>query len=492
LYGFLLKIKNKLQNYDAIFIAPPFQHGNETMWKQFDYFFPPYGIAHIAAYIREFNYNSIILDCLVECPDLNDFDEYFKNNYVNKVDSIFFAITAVSPIIDYAVFIAGIVKKYFPKAIIVLGGPHATHEYKELIGNEDIDIIVVGEGEITFKEILDRKDLSEIKGIVYKGKSNNGKISIFVNPARPRIKNLDILPVPAYDLLNIKAYKAPKYSNQNIPSMSVVTGRGCVGNCTFCSKIFHEVYLMSPERVLEELTLLYEQYDIRQIIFYDDTFTINKVRVQKICNLIVEKKLDIRWTCFARVDCIDEDTLVHMKKAGCEHIMYGVENFDSEVLKNVHKNINEKQIFNAVNLTRKVGITCRVSLMIGNPGETKKTIWYNIKMINKLKPDYLQVLIFHPLPGAPIYNYFKENKLITAEKWSEFNFTKPIFIHENLSQKEIKKYYILMYVCFYLHPRFIGKQIKNIFIAKERKKLFWGLKAFMLFIIKNFLLLFKK
>ena len=245
---------------------------------------------------------------------------------------------------------------------------------------------------------------------------------------------------------------------------------------------------MSAERVLAEIEHLYNNYGVRQIIFYDDTFTIDVKRVKEICALITERKIDIRWTCFARVDCVDYETLVAMKNAGCEHIMYGVENFNEEVLKKVNKKINIEQVFQAVRLTKKAGITCRVSLMIGNPGETKAIIKQNMRMIHKLRPDYLQVLIFHPLPGAPLYDHFKNNNLITATNWSEFNFTKPLFIHETLSQKTIRNYYILMYLNFYLSPWFILSQLRKIFIKNERKRLIWGLKAFVTFVYKNMLL----
>jgi len=479
-----------MQHYDAIFIAPPFQHGNETMWKQFDYFFPPYGLIHIASYIQQYNYKSLVIDCLVECPDLKDFDSYFKNNYVGKIESKTFGITAVTPIIDHAIYISHLVKQYYPNAKVILGGPHPTHMHEELILEKDIDIVVRGEGEITFREILDDLPWAEINGITYKTIEHNN-IHINITDERKRIRDLDSLPIPAYDLVDIEAYKAPKYSNQNIPSMSVVTSRGCIGNCAFCSKIFNKLFFMSPERVMKEIKLLYDKYDIRQIIFYDDNFTGNKKRVQEICQQIIEQNIEIQWTCFARADCVDYETLSIMKKAGCEHIMYGVENFNQDILQRINKHLKPQQIFDAFEATRKAGIPSRASMMIGNPGETKAIIRENIKMLKKLKPNYLQVLIFHPLPGAPLYNELKQQNRIIANKWDEYNFTKPIFLHENLSQKEIRKYYILMYVKFYLSFWFILSQVKNLFIKEERRRVFWGLKAFFSFIIKNLMLINK-
>ncbi|MGI6410238.1 MAG: B12-binding domain-containing radical SAM protein [Bacteroidales bacterium] len=478
-----------MEKYDVIFIAPPFHNGKETLWKQFDYFFPPYGLAHIAAYIRLFGFNSKIIDCLVDCPDINNFENYFYEQiFVKNITCKFFGITAVTPNIDHAITISEIIKKFYPESVIILGGPHATHEYREIINIKSIDIIVLGEGEITLKEIIEGQNLAQIKGIVFKNKKN---LEIIKTAKRERIKDLDILPIPAYDLLKVEKYKAPKYSNNNIPSMSIVTSRGCNGNCTFCSKIFKHPYLMSAERVLYEIEFLYFKYGIKQIIFYDDNFTIDKNRVKKICESLINKKIKIKWTCFARVDTVNKEILSLMKKAGCEHIMYGVENFNKKVIELINKNIKTEDIFNAVSMTKEVGIKCRVSLMIGNPGESKKTIWENIKMINKLNPDYLQILIFHPLPGAPIYNYYKKNHLITAKSWEEYNFTKPIFLHETLSQKQIKKYYILMYLFFYLHPKFLIKQIINLFKKQERNNIIWGLKAFISFILKNFILIIK-
>lgn len=475
-----------MHKYDAIFIAPPFKQGNETMWKQFDYFFPPYGLAQIAAFIRKSGYKPFIIDCIVDCPNLLDFREYFTREFVQKgVTADYFGITAVTPIINYALHIAAIVKEYYPESRVVLGGPHPTHLATEVITNDAIDLIVIGEGELTFRDLLDGKPWNEINGLVYKEKNEDGIQNIVQTPEREQIRDLDIIPVPAYDLLNVSVYKAPGYSHRSVPSMSIVTSRGCVGKCLFCSKVFNEVGFRSPASIMEEIRLLYHTYDIRQIIFYDDTFTLDRMRIITLCNMMLSEQLKITWTCFARVDTVDEELLVLMKKAGCEHIMYGVENFNQEVLKAINKQISVDEVFHAVKITQKAGIECRISCMIGNPGESKATIRENIRMIRKLKPDYLQVLIFHPLPGAPIFKSMRKNNKILAQQWEEYNFTKPISIHETLTLKQIRWYYIYMYASFYFSPRFILRELLKLNRKEQWSKIYWGARALLSFFAKN-------
>lgn len=481
-----------MPEYDVIFIAPPFRQGNETMWKQFDYFFPPYGMAQIAAYVREKSYSVHLIDCITACPDLNDFPRYFRENYTEKgIRARFYGITAVTPIINHALMIGQWVRESDPAATIILGGPHPTHMAGELIHHPAIDAIVMGEGELTFLELLEKQEWKNIHGLLFKTRGEDGQFSLVRNPEREQIADLDTIPLPAYDLVDVNAYKAPGYSHRGVPSMSVVTSRGCTGRCSFCSKVFHKVSMRSPGHIMEELRLLYHQYGIRQIIFYDDTFTISRERIIRLCERIREELPGLVWTCFARVDTVDAELLKSMKTAGCEHVMYGVENFDTNVLQMIRKNISVDQVFSAVRATQAAGIECRVSLMIGNPGETKDTIKYNMKMIRKLKPDYLQVLIFHPLPGAPLYQEWREEGRITAERWEDFNFTRPVSEHPNLTPKQIRSYYLRMYAAFYLHPRFIFNELLKLNRKAQWSRIYWGGRALLSFFFKNLRLLMK-
>ena len=156
---------------------------------------------------------------------------------------------------------------------------------------------------------------------------------------------------------------------------------------------------MSPQRVVEQISYVMENYGIREISFWDDMMTANKKWLYEFCDLLIKNKIDITWTCYSRVDCIDEEILRRMKKAGCWNIFFGYESGCQELLNNINKGTTLKQIENANMLCKKVGIEIRASFMIALPGETPEMARKTIDFAKKLNPDYAQFCITTPLSG---------------------------------------------------------------------------------------------
>jgi len=471
---------------DCLLISPStICRDDENIWKEINSNFPPLGLASLAGYIRNKDFSVKIIDSNIECPYIEDFQHFLKEKYYRRFSDIkLIGITAITCTIKKALKLAEICKKFYPNALVAFGGVHTTFVTEEVIKNKFVDVAILGEGEITLHELLLGKEPSKIRGICYKKfDTTTNKHTIVTNTSRERINNLDVLPMPAYDLLPISKYRPAKGSYKRLPAMSMMTSRGCPGKCTFCSKTLgNKLFFRSAKKILEEIEYLIDKYKIKEILFYDDTFTVNKKNVLELCDLIIQKHIDITWTCFARVDFINLEMLKKMKQAGCHQIMYGVENIDEIVLKNIKKKINIEQIIQAIQWTKKVGIECRLAFMVGNPGDTKEIILKNISFINKVNPDLLVVNITTPFPGTEMFAWAKEKNLILTYDWNDYTLAKPVMRLENLSAEEIKEFYKLMYKKFYLRPSFIIKKLLKIKSINDVKILFGGCKAIFAFL----------
>jgi len=475
--------KRKFKNLDCLLISPPFLYKyNEDMLREVHAVFPPMGLASIAAYIRDKGHSVKILDCNIDSPSIELFSELFEKEFVQNFLNInVIGITSVTANIKKAYKIAEICKKFYPKVKIVLGGTHATALANEVLGNEFIDIVVNGEGEITFEEIISGKNLRRIKGIFFK-KILKNRFKIIKTSPRERINNLDSLPIPAFDLLPILRYKPAIGTYKRLPAINVITSRGCPGKCTYCSQpLGKKVVFKSAKKIFEEIQYLIQNYGIKEIIFYDDVLTLNKNNTIELCNLFIKNKVDISWCCFTRIDFIDFETLKKMKQSGCHQIVFGVESFDKKILKNINKQIDPKKIANVVNWSKKIGIDCRLSFMVGNPGDTKEVIKNNIKILNKLNPDLMQVTIATPFPGTDMFKWAKKNNFILTYNWDDYIQSKPIMQFNNLTFYQIKRLYKLMYLSFYFRPAFILKKLFAIRSVNDVRLILRGLNALISF-----------
>ncbi|MBN1493005.1 MAG: radical SAM protein [Candidatus Omnitrophica bacterium] len=465
---------------DCLLISPSiFYNDKENIWKEINSNFPPLGLASIASFVRANNFSVNLIDCNIYAPSVESFEAYFRESCVAAYDSVrLIGITSFTFNIKKALNIAAICKKHYPKVTIIVGGCHATAMPEDVLKDRSVDIICIGEGELTFLELLQERPLSDIKGIVYK--DLNGLI--ITTPPRPRIKDIDQLPMPAYDLLPILKYQPAKGSYKRLPAMSMVTSRGCPGRCTFCFKTLgDQLVFKSAEKIFEEIIFLVKNYGIKQILFYDDTFTVYKKNVVRLCDLIVENNIDISWTCFARVDFVDKDMLLKMKQAGCHQIMYGIENIDQTVLDNINKKINTEQVMRAVTWTKAAGIECRLAFMVGNPGDTEEIIRKNIEFINTLDPDLVIINIATPLPGTAMFKWAKEHDLILTYNWDDYTLATPVMRLENLTVQQIKDLYKLMYRSFYFRPSYMLRQLFSIRSWNDVARLCSGLKALLSF-----------
>lgn len=424
-------------------------------------FLPPLGILYLAGYLLKFtNHQVKILDCPVENISHNEI-----NSKIIEENPDVVGITVLTFSLIDVFLIAKAIKKINPQIKIILGGPHTYIYPEETVANDFVDYAVVGEGEKTLAELLDNFDnkekLRNIKGLVFKDGDkiiNTGK--------RDLIMDLDQLPFPARKLTPYKKYYSI-VAKKN-PTTIMFTSRGCPYQCLFCDrpymgKIFRA---RSAQKVVAEFEEI-EKMGIKEVFIYDDTFTIDRQRVMDICRLILEKGIKLNWDVRARVNTVDEEMLLMMKRAGCTRIHYGVEAGTEKTLQILRKNITIPMVKTAFALTKKAGIETAGYFMIGSPHETADDIKATIKLAKELFPAYVHFSVTTPFPATDLYFKGLNEGVIKKDYWREFSKNpRPDFLppawEENFSRDELFSMLIAAYRSYYLSPRYILRRISEL------------------------------
>ena len=302
-------------------------------------------------------------------------------------------------------------KEILPECTTVFGGVAATFLWEHLLDEcPDLDCVVLGEGEATISELVEGLDqrtsrnlneiLADIPGLAIRLHGSLVKTS-----SRPFIQDLDSLPIPA------------KYFTYDHLSLS----RGCPGNRTFSGSPRcweRRVRFHSARYFVDELELLYRR-GIRFFYVSDDTFTMKKSLVIAVCREIMDRGLDISWYAISRVDCVDEDILYWMRKAGCIQISFGVESGSETIRKLLNKKITEEQIVRAFDLTQSFGILARAYFIYACPQETDATIDAHIRLIQRIKPLSAIFYIMHLFPGTALYEDWKNMHQVDDTIWKD-------------------------------------------------------------------------
>ncbi|MBW1943184.1 MAG: cobalamin-dependent protein [Deltaproteobacteria bacterium] len=419
---------------------------------------PPLGILYVAGYLEKYTDHTIqIIDCQVERLDYEALEERVRSLHPDVV-----GMTAMTMTLIDVIKTIDTVKRVDAGTQVVLGGPHVHIYPEETIHIQGVDFVVLGEGEECFKELLENMDdlgkLRSISGLVFK---DNGEV---VNTGiGPVIEDLDALPFPARHLVPYKKYNSLLTTGNVVTTL--FTSRGCPYQCTFCDRphLGRRFRARSAINVVDEIEECVNM-GIRDFLFYDDTFAVNRKRVLDICDEIAGRRLKISWDIRTRVDTVDGELLKKLKNAGCKAIHYGVEAGSDKILKILKKEINlgeAKQIFD---LTRRNGIEILAYFMIGNPTENRDNIEETFRVIKHLDPDYLHLTILTPFPGTEIYAEALQQGIISKDCWREFaknptpDFVSPHW-NELFSREELNQLLVKGYRAFYLRPSYIMKRL---------------------------------
>jgi radical SAM superfamily enzyme YgiQ (UPF0313 family) len=421
----------------------------------------PINLLYIAAYIRQSGYNVKILDMEVESLNKGE---------LTKFSPDVVGISAMTPLINKSSEICNKLKSFLPKKpLFVVGGNHVTAIPKETLEESPVfDIGVIGEGEETFGEICSGKRPRDILGIVYR----EGR-KVAVNKRRPLIENLDSLPYPARDLIDLNKYRGastPGMSREFMRITELFINRGCNwGMCTFCASMLTHCKFRtrSIDNIIGEAKECIQKYRITHFTIDDDTLTTSKERTLEFCRKI--RQFNVTWDCDSRVS-IDREMALAMKEAGCKKIAFGVESGSQRVLGLIKKGITINQIKNAFQYCREAGIeTCAFFLIGSHPDETWGDLALSKKLIKEIKPDYITASVVTPYPGTELRRQMEARNLIFNNDWSNYGMYNalPQWRTTNFSPEDLLRIQQDMIRSFYLRPNYILKRLIKIRSIRE-------------------------
>jgi len=389
---------------------------------------PPLGLAYVAASLEKSDFHVEIFDnYLLKKPI-----DYVKGE-IKRLAPEMVGITCGSVTYRRCIETAKAVKEVLPSCKVVVGGWHPSYLPESMLQHQEIDYVVMGEGERAIVELAnslkngdDNSVIAKIPGVACKHK---GKM---VKTAPSFIDDLDQVPFPARHLLPMDLYlREMEFLDANpVDTMNVI--RGCPYDCAFCEtkQLWgSKCRSFSPSRVVEELNHLINNHGTKGIYFVGDNFTIHKKRTIELCEEIKKSKLDLEWICDTRVDLVSRDLLQKMKRAGCRTIWFGVESGSPHILRKLNKRVSLQQVVQAFKLCREEGIRISCSLMLGIPGETMIDMKATFKFAKKLNPDWCQFNIFVAYPGSGLYDevmekclYDRMEDFVAYVKTEDFNY----------------------------------------------------------------------
>lgn len=430
--------------------------------------YPPLGIAYIAAVLERHGYNVKVLDVQA----LNLTSEESRKVILNEKANVV-GITTMTPTFKGALEAARFAKE--SGAIVVVGGPHVEIYPKEILSHDFIDYAIGGEAEYTMLELIraikNKKPIEKIRGLVFR----KNKEVIVNSPTI--IKNLNELPFPARHLLPMERYDCIITKR---PVTTMITSRGCPFHCGFCFKQASDKLhrTRSAKNVVKEIEYCIKKYKVKEVMFYDDTFTIKRQHVTDICNGILKKGLKIEWEAPTRVDCIDLELLKLMKKAGCIRLRFGVESGDPRILNLMRKNPGISRIKKVFRWTNMAGIETFAYFIIGYYSDTPESIRNTIDLAKELNPDWAMFTIATPLPSTNLFDLCVKDKMINKDYWLKYTLGEKVG-KLNYLVPDAEKWVERAYKEFYFRPKFIIKKLKGLNSIDTLKKYIRGARSIL-------------
>lgn len=418
---------------------------------------PPLTLAILATIGRKYGEVRLI-DSNVETLSS---DETLQEIVAFKPDIV--VVNATFPSIDSDALFAKMVKDACGRALVLGFGVFFTLlEETALRDTEGYDVAIIGEPEETFDEFLamfqDNGKISPLPGLMWR----DGK-EIKKGEPRPFIQDLDTIPVAARDLIKNERYKLP----HNGHAFTLVNvARGCPYLCTFCiANIYYGKKLRhhSIGYVIDEIETCIAQHGIKDFLFWEEIFTLDKAFGIALCDEIMKRGLDISWATTTRADQVSEEILRKMKAAGCELLGLGIESCSQEILDNVKKHETVEQIKQAVVLCKKVGMPTMGHFIFGLPGETEDTARETINFLTTSGIDYMQCYCAVPYPNTPLGDMAKAKGWLVAERWSDYDFGgRSVMDMGTVSPDDVDRYRSTAFRKFYMRPKFMFRQLKVI------------------------------
>ena len=432
----------------------------------------------IGAAIEEAGYSVKIIDY-----NVTPFKKDELQDIVRKDTPLFIGLTMLAIHTPAIKKLVPILREVYSSKIVV-GGVQATISAHDVLKENELDIVVRGEGDRTIADVaraIDSGDgFEKVTGISYSKEGN-----IYDNEDSPMISDLDTLPFPARHLVNMDAYR---WKYWGIRVWGMMAGRGCPFRCYYCSKLFGDkVRIRSPERVVEEIEFLINKYSVKGFLFHDDTFTLKTDWINNFLDLIISKKIDIRFRCHTRINTASPQLLKKLYLAGCRGVDFGIESGDPRISKIIKKAIDLEKVKEVVAWARDANLEVMGNFMVGFPDDTHYSIRKNVLFASGIPFSFINVSIVTPYPGTLLYDtlpFQEKNKFdfsrfrqsaseFSCQPYDEYNsvYTIP---NVNLSRREILHYYQLMPIYFF--SKRAEHELLN-FLSNACKLIYlWGIK----------------
>lgn len=436
---------------------------------------PPLGLGYLSSYLKMHGIKTFIIDALRENLDL---PKVLKRIMELNPDAV--GITCLTSFYREVVLLSRELKKN--KITTIIGGHHPTFlPYRTLLESQ-ADFVVCGEGEIPLLTLIKNNFYNEnIQGVY---SLDNLKSEQQKTIKSSVVENLDDVPFPDWEQINPNHYtKAPHGALvRGFPVGVIIASRGCPYECTFCTapKFYdRRIRFRTPENVIAEIEYLVGNFNIKEIHFEDDNFTLNAVNVGILSSLLIEREIKIHWACpnGVRADQITPELVAQMKQSGCYHIAFGVESVNPLILEKIKKRESVETIRRAIDMTGKAGISTQGFFIFGLPGETCETMEENIHFAIKSGLSRAQFIILDILPGSELWDTLQGR---FSPNWVKESYYEPEWLPDGISREELIDAQTRAFRRFYFRPKILFQLVKLI-NYRQIFYLFKRLKVYRLF-----------
>jgi len=438
--------------------------------------FPAIGVMSIAGILEKAGHTVAIID-----QDVDGIDNKGIVAEINANSFDILGITATTPTYPEALELSIYVKKNNSEVVTILGGIHATIDSVTCAKEPSLDFISIGESECTAVELVDAimdpdfSNYSSIRGIAYKGRDKE----IVFTTARQLVPDLDDYPAPAYHLVrNLNNYQPADSETDRV--MPIMVSRGCPGLCTYCQtkNIFgRKTRFRSPDKVLDDIRDLVDNYGIKEIHFLDDVITANKKFVREFFSKLIAEpyKLHLQVANGLRADMVSNEMLSLMRDAGLSNVGFGIETGNKKVSEIIKKGVSKERVRSAVALAKDLGLDTWGFFIIGLPGDNEKSVEETIDFAIELDLKFAKFLILKPFPGTEVYYQLDERGLIDSRDYSQYGvYTPPVHHLETLSPERILQLQKYAWRRFYLRPSKIIEHLLAVNSFGKIKALIFG------------------
>jgi len=372
----------------------------------------PMGLSYIAAVLRKNGYEVKIYN-----QDMFHYPDEYLTEYLDKNQFDAVGLSIIGGYYEYRKLlkISEAINRSKNRPFYIIGGHGPSPEPEFFLRKTQADAVVIGEGEETIIELLNsvgsKRGFSSVKGIAFR---EGNKIT--VNERRPLIKDIDSLPLPAYDLFSVDHYKlrrVPNCTNRDFV-IDMISGRGCIFECNFCYRMDEGFRPRSSQSIIDEIKFLKQKHGISYVSFQDELLMSSIKRTVSLCEDFIRAELNIKWNCNGRLNFARPEVLKLMKQAGCAFINYGIEAMDNQVLRNMKKNLTVDQVIKGVEATLAIGISPGLNIIFGNIGDNEEALNKGVEFLLKYD-DGAQLRTIRPVtpyPGCELYRYAIEKGLL--------------------------------------------------------------------------------